>query len=89
MTIAVNQNHITQCKRIVHVHAILLSSALRHSLYAIWCAAESGEVADSLTWLREALTALLRYLATIDVDHWRADAATHLVASTDAAPIHG
>ena len=60
-------------------------SLVRHALYAAWRAAESGEVADSLTWLRtelpdywsqrEALAALLRYLATLDVDHWRADAA--------------
>ena len=60
-------------------------SLVRHALYAVWRAAESGEVADSLTWLRtelpdywpqrEALAAVLRYLAAIDVDHWRADAA--------------
>ena len=32
---------------------------------------------------REALAALLRYLAAIDVDHWRADAAAaRLVAGT-------
>ena len=60
-------------------------SLVRHALYATWRAAESGEVADSLTWLRtelpdywpqrEALAAVLRYLAAIGVDHWRADAA--------------
>ena len=60
-------------------------SLVRHALYAVWQAAESGEVADSLTWLRaelpdywpqrEALAAILRYLAAIDVDHWREDAA--------------
>ena len=60
-------------------------SLVRHALYAVWRAAESGEVADSLTWLRtelpdywpqrEALAAVLRYLAAIDVDHWREDAA--------------
>ena len=60
-------------------------SLVRHALYAVWRAAESGEVADSLTWLRtelpdywpqrEALAAVLRYLATVDVDHWREDAA--------------
>ena len=66
-------------------------SLVRHALYAVWRAAESGEVADSLTWLRtelpdywpqrEALAAVLRYLAAIDVDHWRADAtAARLVA---------
>ena len=60
-------------------------SLVRHALYAIWQAAESGEVADSLTWLRaelpdywpqrEALAAILRYLAAIEIDHWREDAA--------------
>ena len=66
-------------------------SLVRHALYAVWQAAESGEVADSLTWLRaelsdywrqrEALAAVLRYLAAIDVDHWREDAdAARLVA---------
>ena len=60
-------------------------SLVRHALYAVWRAAESGEVADSLTWLRtelpdywpqrEALAAILRYLAAVDVDHWREDAA--------------
>ena len=66
-------------------------SLVRHALYAVRQAAESGEVADSLTWLRaelpdywrqrEALAAVLRYLAAIDVDHWREDAAAaHLVA---------
>ena len=45
----------------------------------------AAEVADSLTWLRaelpdywpqrEALAAILRYLAALDVDHWREDAA--------------
>ena len=60
-------------------------SLVRHALYAVWRAAESGEVADSLTWLRtelsgywpqrEALAAVLRYLAAIEVNHWREDAA--------------
>ena len=60
-------------------------SLVRHALYAVWQAAESGEVADSLTWLRtelsgywpqrEALAAVLRYLAAIEVNHWREDAA--------------
>ena len=59
-------------------------SLVRYALYAVRQAAESGEVADSLTWLRaelpdywrqrEALAAILRYLAAIDVDHWREDA---------------
>ena len=66
-------------------------SLVRHALYAVWRAAESGEVADSLTWLRtelpdywpqrEALAAVLHYLAAIDVGHWREDAtAARLVA---------
>ena len=60
-------------------------SLVRHALYAVWRATESGEVADSLTWLRaelpgywpqrEALAAVLRYLAALDADHWRQDAA--------------
>ena len=66
-------------------------SLVRHALYAVWRAGESGEVADSLTWLRtelpdywpqrEALTGILRYLAALDIDHWREDAsAAQLVA---------
>lgn len=57
---------------------------VRHALYAVWRAAETGDVTESLTWLhteladywpqREALIAVLRYLAGIVVDHWRADA---------------
>ena len=60
-------------------------SLVRHALYAVWRAAESGDVADSLTWLRtelsgywpqrEALAAVLRYLDAIEVNHWREDAA--------------
>ena len=64
---------------------------VRHALYAVWRATETGEVAESLTWLRtelpdywhqrESLTAVLRYLARADVDHWRQDAtAATLVA---------
>ena len=59
---------------------------LRHALYAVWRATETGDVTDSLTWLhtelgadywpqRPRLGAILRYLAARDVDHWRADAA--------------
>lgn len=62
-------------------------SLVRHALYAVWRAVENGgDSADSLTWLhteladdywsrREALTAVLRYLASIEIDHWRTDAA--------------
>ena len=60
-------------------------SLIRHALYAVWRAAQSEEVAPSLTWLRtelsdywprrEALTTVLRYLGAIDIAHWDADAA--------------
>ena len=66
-------------------------SLLRHALYAVWRAAETRDTIDSHTWLhtelsdywsqREALTAVLRYLAAIGIDHWRADsAAARIVA---------
>ena len=61
------------------------NSLVRHALYAVWRAAESGEIANSLTWLRaelpdywpqrEALASVLRYLAAIEIEHWREDAA--------------
>ena len=64
---------------------------LRHALYAVWRAAESGNVTDSLTWLRteiadywpqrEALGAVLRCLAALDIDHWRTDAAAARVVA--------
>lgn len=60
-------------------------SLVRLALYAVWVAAETGDVAGSLTWLRtelddywsrkEALGAILRHLAAVDIDHWREDAA--------------
>ena len=60
-------------------------SLVRHALYAVWRAAETGGVSESLTWLhaelpdywsrRAALAAVLRYLGAVDVDHWREDAA--------------
>ena len=64
---------------------------VRHALYAVWRATETGEVAESLTWLRtelpdywhqrESLTAVLRYFARVDIDHWHQDAtAATLVA---------
>ena len=66
-------------------------SVVRHALYAVWRAAEDGEVAGSLTWLRtelddywsrkESLAVVLRHLATVAIDHWREDAsAARLVA---------
>ena len=61
------------------------ASLVRHALYGVWRAAEAGEVTGSLTWLRdalpdywpqrEALIAIFRYLAALESDHWRADAA--------------
>ena len=60
-------------------------SLVRHALYATWCAVETEDVADSLTWLhtelpdywssREAVATVLRYLASVEIDHWRQDAA--------------
>ena len=60
-------------------------SLVRHALFAVWRAVETGDVSESIVWLRselpgywsrrEDLTVLLRYLAAIDVDHWREDAA--------------
>ena len=59
------------------------ASLVRHALYGVWRAAEAGDVAGSLTWLRtelpaywpqrEALTAILRYVAALESDHWRPD----------------
>lgn len=66
-------------------------SLVRHALYAVWRAAESAEVAGSLTWLRteladywprrESLVAVLRYLAGIEIDHWHDDAAAARVVA--------
>lgn len=68
-------------------------SLVGHALYAVWCASENdGDPADSLTWLRtefagdywsrrEALAAILRYLASIEIDHWRTDAAAARVVA--------
>ncbi len=65
-------------------------SVVRHALYAVWRAAEDGEVAGSLTWLRteledywsrkESLAVVLRHLAAVDIDHWREDAAAARLA---------
>ena len=68
-------------------------SLVRHALYAVWRAAEGdGDATDSLTWLRtelsgdywprrEGLTAILRYLASLGIAHWRADAAAARVVA--------
>ena len=67
------------------------ANLVRHALYAIWRAAETGDTAESLTWLhtelpnywpqREALAAVLGYLAALEIDHWHQDAdAARLVA---------
>ena len=60
-------------------------SLVRHALYATWRAAETEDVAESLTWLRTELpdywnrrlylTPILRYFADLEIDHWRQDAA--------------
>ena len=66
-------------------------SLVRHALYAVWRAAQSGDVGGSLTWLhtevpeywsrREALVSVLRYLAAMEPAHWRTDAdAARIVA---------
>ena len=61
------------------------ASLVRHALYAIWRATATGEVTESLNWLRievtdywpqrEALIDILRYLARTEIGHWRQDAA--------------
>ena len=67
-------------------------SLVRHALYAVWrTSASDGDPKDSLTWLRteltdywpqrEPLATVLRYLGTLDIDHWREDAsAARIVA---------
>ena len=66
-------------------------SLVRQALYAVWRAVQSGDTAQSLTWLRtevedywaqrEALAAVLRYLAQLEIDHWSDDAnAARIVA---------
>ena len=64
----------------------------RHALYATWRATATGDVTESLTWLRtelpdyygparESAATVLRYLATMDMQHWHEDAeAAKLVA---------
>ena len=68
-------------------------SLVRHALYAVWRAAEGGgDPTDSLTWLRtelsgdywprrEGLKAVLRYLASLGIAHWRTDAAAARVVA--------
>ena len=66
-------------------------SLVRHALYAVWRAVESGKVSGSMIWLRtelddywqqrEALASVLRYLAAIDIHHWYEDAAAALVVA--------
>ena len=66
------------------------ASLVRHALYAVWRAVETGDTAESLIWLRtelpdywpqrEALAAVLRYLAALQIDHWREDTTARLVA---------
>ena len=60
-------------------------SLVRHALYAVMRAAQcDNDPTDSLNWLRaelpnywsqrQALTTVLQYLATNEIDHWRRDA---------------
>ena len=67
------------------------TSLVRHALYATWRTIEDDTTTGALTWLRtelpdywsqrEALIGILRYLATMGVDHWQTDAnAARLVA---------
>lgn len=66
-------------------------SLVRNALYATWRTIEDDTTTGALTWLRtelpdywsqrEALIGILRYLATMQIDHWQADAnAARLVA---------
>lgn len=67
-----------------HLGDSRFAGLVRHALYAVWRATETEDVADSLVWLRteladywprrEALVGLLRYLAAIQIGHWRDDA---------------
>ena len=67
------------------------ASLVRHALYAIWRATETGEVTESLNWLRtelpnywpqrESLIDVLRYLARTEIDHWHQDAAAARVVA--------
>ncbi len=68
------------------------ATLVRHALYATWRVTETGETAESLTWLRaelpnyhgpgrESVATVLRYLATMETAHWHEDAnAAKLVA---------
>ena len=60
---------------------------VRHALYATWRARETDDTTESLMWLRtelpayyhgparESAAAVLRFLANMDTNHWREDAA--------------
>ena len=59
---------------------------VRHALYATWRATTTSDTTESLTWLRtelptyhgparESAASVLRYLANVETDHWREDAA--------------
>lgn len=60
-------------------------SLVRRALYAVWLATENDGAEVSRRWLRdelpdywsqrETLAAVFRYLAALDIDHWREDAA--------------
>ncbi|MDE0192034.1 MAG: DUF1156 domain-containing protein [Gammaproteobacteria bacterium] len=67
-----------------HLGDSRFTGLVRHALYAVWRANETEDIADSLVWLRteladywprrDALVVLLRYLAAIEIGHWRDDA---------------
>ncbi|MXW50607.1 MAG: DUF1156 domain-containing protein [Gammaproteobacteria bacterium] len=71
--------------------SLFSTSLVRHALYAIWRTTETGEVTESLNWLRtelpeywpqrESLIDVLRYLARIEIDHWQQDAAAARVVA--------
>ena len=59
---------------------------VRHALYATWRATTTSDTTESLTWLRtelpnyhgparESAASVLRYLANMETNHWREDAA--------------
>ena len=75
----------TELKRIALEDPSFGHSLVRHALYATWRAAETEDVAESMTWLRTELpdywnrrlylTSILRYFSALEIDHWRQDAA--------------
>ena len=69
------------------------NSLVRHALYAIYQAADTGETQDSMTWLhaevddywsqRETIGIILRFILSLSIKHWEDDTeAASLVAGT-------